>query len=93
MYEYLRPMIQGCRKILVVDMGWFGTGGLAIKFLLEEKYGQDIEVLSALVGTTRMLLWKGGLQQESCILMLIRRYMICIYFTGIRDISIMYIIY
>lgn len=51
MYEYLRPMIQGCRKILVVDMGWFGTGGLAIKFLLEEKYGQNIEVLSALVGT------------------------------------------
>ncbi len=51
MYSYLKPMIEGHKKILVVDLGWFGTGGLAVKFLLEEKFGRNVEVISALVGT------------------------------------------
>lgn len=51
MYEYLEPLLKDCRRVMTVDLGWFGTGGLAVKFLLEEKYKKDIQVFSALVGT------------------------------------------
>lgn len=51
MYEYLKPLLKDCRRVMTVDLGWFGTGGLAVKFLLEEKYQKDIQVFSALVGT------------------------------------------
>lgn len=51
MYEYLKPMIENCSKVLVVDLGWFGTGGIAVKYLLEDVYKTGITVLSALVGT------------------------------------------
>ena len=51
MYEYLKPMIIDCDKILVVDLGWFGTGGISIKYLLEEVYQTGVTVFSALIGT------------------------------------------
>lgn len=51
MYAYLKPVIEECSCILAVDLGWFGTGGLALKYLLEDKYNLNIRVLSALVGT------------------------------------------
>ena len=51
MYEYLKPQLGGCKNILIVDLGWFGTGGIAIKYLLEEVYNTGITVYSALVGT------------------------------------------
>lgn len=51
MYEYLKPMIEGCSKVLVVDLGWFGTGGIAVKYLLEDVYKTDVTVFSTLVGT------------------------------------------
>ena len=51
MYEYLKPQLEDCNNILIVDLGWFGTGGIAIKYLLEEVYNTGINVYSALVGT------------------------------------------
>ena len=36
--------------MLVVDLGWNGTCGIALKYLLEEKKKLDITVCSALVG-------------------------------------------
>lgn len=51
MFHYIRPMIEGAKKILVVDLGWYGTGGIAVKYLLEEKYKLNVKVISALVGT------------------------------------------
>lgn len=52
MLEYLQPVIKNHKRILVVDLGWYGTGGIALKYLLEEKYGMDIKVFSALAGTS-----------------------------------------
>lgn len=51
MYEYLKPQLEDCKNILIVDLGWFGTGGIAIKYLLEEKFNTGVRVYSALVGT------------------------------------------
>ncbi|MDO4278996.1 MAG: hypothetical protein Q4C69_09225 [Lachnoclostridium edouardi] len=49
-FDYYKPIVEGCKKVLVVDLGWNGTCGIALKYLLEEKKKLDITVCSALVG-------------------------------------------
>lgn len=52
-YEYYINHIGDAKRILVVDLGWFGTCALALDYLLRQKYQTDIEVFSALVGGSR----------------------------------------
>lgn len=65
MYEYLKPIIEGCSCLLAVDLGWFGTGGLALKYLLEDKYQSGVKVLSALVGTNEDTSLEGRIVNQT----------------------------
>ena len=51
-YEYYRDIIKGCKKILIVDVGWFGSCAVALDYLLREKHDPNLIVFSALIGAT-----------------------------------------
>lgn len=51
-YEYYRDIIKGCKKILIVDVGWFGSCAVALDYLLREKHDPNLKVFSALIGGT-----------------------------------------
>lgn len=50
--EYLMDVLHGAKKVAVVDVGWTGTGGLGIKYLIEEKFQLNCKV-KCLVAATR----------------------------------------
>lgn len=43
-YEYYRDIIKGCKKILIVDVGWFGSCAVALDYLLREKHDPNLKV-------------------------------------------------
>ena len=51
-YEYYRDIIKDCKKILIVDVGWFGSCAVALDYLLREKHDLNLKVFSALIGGT-----------------------------------------
>lgn len=65
MYEYLKPIIEDCSCVLAVDLGWFGTGGLALQYLLENKYDSGVKVISALVGTNEDTSLEGRIANQT----------------------------
>lgn len=50
--EYFMNIIQESKKVAVVDVGWVGSGGTGIKYLIEQKWNLDCEVHS-LVAASR----------------------------------------
>jgi hypothetical protein len=65
MEKYLAPVIEKNKNILVVDLGWFGTGGLALKHLIEEAFEGDKNVYSVLLGTNEESSIEGRVAQGS----------------------------
>lgn len=51
-YRYYSEIIKGRKRILIVDVGWFGSCAVALDYLLREKHDIDLEVFSALIGGT-----------------------------------------
>ena len=49
-YNYYSDIIKGRKRILIVDVGWFGSCAVALDYLLREKHDIDLEVFSALIG-------------------------------------------
>lgn len=60
--EYFINIIQGSKKIAVVDVGWVGSGGSGIKYLIEQKWKLNCEVHS-LVAACRHPNHTGNLSQ------------------------------
>ncbi|CAH2715317.1 hypothetical protein BACCIP111895_02501 [Neobacillus rhizosphaerae] len=48
--EYFIKIIQGSKKVAVVDVGWVGSGGSGIKYLIEQKWNLNCEVQSLVAG-------------------------------------------
>lgn len=51
-FDYYRSHIGNVKKVMVVDLGWFGTCLTALNYLLCEKYKTSITLYGALVGGT-----------------------------------------
>lgn len=51
-YRYYSDIIKGCKRILIVDVGWFGSCAVALDYLLREKHDKDLKIYSALIGGT-----------------------------------------
>ncbi|MBS4215935.1 MULTISPECIES: HAD family hydrolase [Neobacillus] len=60
--EYFQNLIQGCKKVAVVDVGWIGSGGAGIKYLIEDKWKLNCEVHSLVAGC-RHSNYTGNLSQ------------------------------
>lgn len=50
--KYTEEMIGDSSKVLVVDVGWQGTGGIALKWLVEEKWDLGVKVYNVLAGAS-----------------------------------------
>jgi HAD superfamily hydrolase (TIGR01549 family) len=48
--EYFINIIQGSKKAAVVDVGWVGSGGSGIKYLIEQKWKLNCEIHSLVAG-------------------------------------------
>ena len=50
--EYISGKVAGCKAVAIVDVGWFGSGPLGLKYLIEEKYKLDCKVHCYVGGAT-----------------------------------------
>ncbi|MBR4776283.1 MAG: hypothetical protein IK007_01575 [Lachnospiraceae bacterium] len=48
---YYRRETEGCSKVLAVDIGWAGSGALALRHLFEHEWGLNTEVTGMVAGT------------------------------------------
>ncbi|WP_168123908.1 HAD-IA family hydrolase [Paenibacillus sp. HB172176] len=49
--QYILSKVGSSKKVAVVDVGWIGSGGLGLKYLIEEKWGQDCKVFSLIAAS------------------------------------------
>ncbi|QFJ53755.1 HAD family hydrolase [Pseudobutyrivibrio xylanivorans] len=49
--RYYEKMLAGCDKALLVDIGWAGSGAIAIRRLCNEKWNIPCEILGMIAGT------------------------------------------
>lgn len=47
----IKKIVNGCKKVAIIDVGWNGTGPLGIKYLIEEKWNWDCHVYCLLAGS------------------------------------------
>ena len=50
--EYIEQKIAGCKTVAIVDVGWFGSGPLGLRYLIEEKYKLNCKVHCYVGGAT-----------------------------------------
>lgn len=48
---YLTDLVKGQKRIVVVDVGWAGSGAMGISYLLQEEFGLSCSVYGLLAGT------------------------------------------
>lgn len=60
--EYFMNIVQESKRVAVVDVGWVGSGGSGIKYLIEQKWKLNCEVHS-LVAACRQSNHTGNLSQ------------------------------
>ena len=51
-WQYYKKIIGDAKKVLLVDLGWFGTCSIGLTQLLNEKTHGEVTVYSVLVGTS-----------------------------------------
>ncbi len=49
--KYYKDMLAGCKKVVAVDIGWAGSGALALDYLFNKVWNLDCEVIGLLAGT------------------------------------------
>ncbi len=49
-YEYLQTLLQGHKNILIVDVGWRGTGIVHIRDFLKKEYSANYNIYGAVIG-------------------------------------------
>jgi len=48
---YYREVLAGCKKVMVVDVGWVGSGAVQLDYLVNQVWGLDCEIIGVLGGT------------------------------------------
>lgn len=49
--RYYSSVVRNCKKILAVDIGWAGSGAMALSHLIEEEWNMSCEVIGMIAGT------------------------------------------
>lgn len=52
--QYYSEMLDGCEKVVAVDIGWAGSGAIALNHLINHVWKLDCEVVGILAGTNTM---------------------------------------
>lgn len=51
---YYEKVLEGCRKVVAVDIGWAGSGAIALKTLVEKVWGIPCNVKGMIAGTNTL---------------------------------------
>lgn len=49
--KYYREILYGCKNVAAVDIGWAGSGALALSHLVEKVWGMDCRITGIVAGT------------------------------------------
>ena len=49
--KYYREILYGCKNVAAVDIGWAGSGALALSHLVEKVWGMDCKITGIVAGT------------------------------------------
>ena len=49
---YLMPMVEGCQKVAIVDIGWRASGAISLMKLINEIWGEKCEITALVAGST-----------------------------------------
>ncbi len=49
--EYFTKVLQGCKKVAAVDIGWAGSGAITLNYIVNDIWKLDCEVVGLLSGT------------------------------------------
>lgn len=49
--KYYRQILSGCARVVAVDIGWAGSGALALSHLTQKVWGIDCEITGIIAGT------------------------------------------
>ena len=49
--KYYREILHGCENVAAVDIGWEGSGALALSHLVEKVWGMDCRITGIVAGT------------------------------------------
>ena len=49
--KYYREILHGCENVAAVDIGWAGSGALALSHLVEKVWGMDCQITGIVAGT------------------------------------------
>jgi len=49
---YYHEVLKGCKKVVVVDVGWAGSAAVQLDYLINQVWGMDCEVIGLLGGTS-----------------------------------------
>ena len=50
-YRYIKNELAGCKKALAVDIGWAGSGAIALHTLCNNEWGIDCDITGLIAGT------------------------------------------
>ena len=48
---YYEKVLNGCRRVAVVDVGWAGSGAMALEYIVNKIWNLDCEIVGLLAGT------------------------------------------
>ena len=48
---YYEKVLQGCKRVVAVDIGWAGSGAVALDYIVNEEWKLDCEVIGLVAGT------------------------------------------
>lgn len=49
--KYYQEVLEGCRKVVAVDVGWAGSGAIQLDYLVNQVWKLDCEVIGLIAGT------------------------------------------
>ena len=49
--KYYRNILDGCRKVAAIDIGWAGSGALSLSHLVNKVWNMDCEIVGIIAGT------------------------------------------
>lgn len=52
--EYYSNILRGCRKVVAVDIGWAGSGAIALRCLTEKEWQIPCEIIGIIAGTNTL---------------------------------------
>lgn len=51
---YYEKVLKGCRRVAAVDVGWAGSGAIALDYVVNQEWHLDCEIIGLLAGTNTL---------------------------------------